>query len=257
MRVHIRPVLAANWKMNHGPSSAGAFLDSFLALHAARTDRTIVLFPSALALGAVRSGLASRPDVRLGVQNVHAEEKGAFTGENSAAMAADAGASFVLVGHSERRHVFGETDAEVARKCARAVEHGLVPLLCVGERIDQRERGETVQVVLHQLLAGLSALSQEAVLGAIVAYEPVWAIGTGRTATPDDAAAVHQVIRSALVDLAGDGGRQIPILYGGSVTPANASALLAAEEVDGLLVGGASLDPVSWAGICAAAVETK
>ena len=135
------------------------------------------------------------------------------------------------------------------------VEHGLVPLLCVGERIDQRERGETVQVVLHQLLAGLSALSQEAVLGAIVAYEPVWAIGTGRTATPDDAAAVHQVIRSALVELVGEGGREMPILYGGSVTAANAAALLAAGNVDGLLVGGASLDPVSWAAICAAAAQ--
>ena len=252
MAAHVRPVLAGNWKMNLGPSAGAAFVNTFLSLHPARADRTVILFPPALSLGAVRIGLADRNDIRVGVQNIHAEEKGAFTGENSAAIAADAGASFVLVGHSERRHVFGETDADVARKCAKAVEHGLVPVLCVGEKIEQREHGETEQVVLHQLRAGLSALPRDAVLGAIVAYEPVWAIGTGRTATPDDAAAVHRVIRAALIELAGASASEIPILYGGSVTPANANALLAADEVDGVLVGGASLDPSGWASICGA-----
>ena len=252
MGLHTRPVLAANWKLNHGPTAAAAFLDAFLLLHAPRADRTVILFPSALAFAAVRAGVQNRPDIRVGVQNVSAEEKGAFTGENSAAIAADAGAAFVLVGHSERRHVYGETDAEVARKCARVLEHGMVPLLCVGETIEQRERGETEQVVLHQLRAGLSAMSQEAVRGVIIAYEPVWAIGTGRTATPDDAAAVHRVLRGALVELADGEGRDIPILYGGSVTPANATSLLAADDVDGLLVGGASLDPGTWDAICRA-----
>jgi triosephosphate isomerase (TIM) len=252
MAPHIRPVLAANWKMNHGPTAARHFVERFTAAHEARTDRTVILFPSALSFGAVRSAVASRPDIRVGVQNVHAEEKGAFTGENSAVIAKDAGASFVLVGHSERRHVFGETDAEVARKCAKVHEHGMVPVLCVGEKIEQREHGETEQVVLHQLRTGLSALDPQAILGAIIAYEPVWAIGTGRTATPDDAAAVHVVIRGALIDLVGTAAADIPILYGGSVTPANAATLLAASEVDGLLVGGASLDPVSWAAICGA-----
>lgn len=252
MGIHTRPVLAANWKMNHGPTAAKTFLDSFLSLHAPRSDRTVILFPSALALESVRTGVRERPDIRVGVQNVHAEEKGAFTGENSAAIAADAGARFVLVGHSERRHVFGETDAETTRKCARVLQHGLVPVLCVGETSDQREGGETERVVLHQLRTGLSAMSREAICGSIIAYEPVWAIGTGRTATPDDAAAVHRVIRAALVELVGVEGQEIPILYGGSVTPANASTLLAADQVDGLLVGGASLDPTSWAGICAA-----
>jgi triosephosphate isomerase len=250
--VHARPVLAANWKMNLGPSAAEAFLDAFLAAHAPRNDRTLILFPSALAFAAVRGGLSARQDIHIGVQNVHAEEKGAFTGENSAAIAADAGAAFVLVGHSERRHVFGETDEETARKCARVVQHGLVPLLCVGEKIDQRERDETADVVLRQLRAGLSELPAQAVEGAIIAYEPVWAIGTGRTATPDDATAVHRVIRAALVELVGEAGANIPILYGGSVTPANAAALLSADQVDGLLVGGASLDPAGWAAICAA-----
>ena len=186
------------------------------------------------------------------MQNIHAAEKGAFTGETSATIAADAGAAYVLVGHSERRHVFGETDAETAEKCARAMAHGLVPVLCVGEKIEQREHGETEHVVLHQLRTGLSALGREQVHEAIIAYEPVWAIGTGRTATPDDATAVHRVIREALLEIAGDEAREIPILYGGSVTPANAPALLAADQVDGLLVGGASLDPASWAAICAA-----
>jgi triosephosphate isomerase len=252
MATHTRPVMAGNWKMNHGPTAAADFVRAFLSLHAARLDCTVLLFPPALSLAAVRSGLSDRDDVRVGVQNISAEEKGAFTGENSAVIAADAGAAYVLVGHSERRHVFGETDADVARKCAKAIEHGLVPVLCVGEKIEQRERGETEQVVLHQLRAGLSAMSHDQILGAIVAYEPVWAIGTGRTATPDDAAEVHRVIRAALVEMVGNGAAEIPILYGGSVTAANASALLGADQVDGVLVGGASLDPAGWASICAA-----
>jgi triosephosphate isomerase len=256
MATHQQPIFAANWKMNHGPTAAASFVTSFLGALAARPDRTVILFPSDLAFATVRNALASRTDIRVGVQNVHQEEKGAFTGETSAAIAADAGAAFVLVGHSERRHVFGETDAEVAKKCAKVHEHGMVPVLCVGEKIEQRERGETEHVVLHQLRTGLSALPHEAVLGAIVAYEPVWAIGTGRTATPNDAAVVHRVIRAALVELVGDGGRAIPILYGGSVTPANAAALLAADEVGGVLVGGASLDPAGWAAICASEGRT-
>ncbi|CAN5851823.1 triose-phosphate isomerase [soil metagenome] len=252
MPAHTRPVFAANWKMNVGPTAAASFVESFLAASPRPLSGTVILFPSALALAAVRQGLALRQDIRVGVQNIHAEEKGAFTGENSALIAADAGAAYVLVGHSERRHVFGETDAETARKCARAAEHGLVPVLCVGETIDQRERKETEHVVLHQLRAGLSSLSHDVVASVIIAYEPVWAIGTGRTATPEDAAVVHRVIRAALVELVGAAGREIPILYGGSVTPASASALLSADEVDGVLVGGASLDPASWSAICSA-----
>ena len=255
MPPHTRPVFAANWKMNLGPTAAAAFVESFLATLPTPSNGTVILFPSALALVVVRHGLALRQDIRVGVQNIHAEEKGAFTGENSASIAADAGAAYVLVGHSERRHVFGETDAETARKCARAVEHGLVPVLCVGETIEQRERGETEHVVLHQLRAGLSSLSHEAVADVIIAYEPVWAIGTGRTATPDDAAVVHRVIRAALVELVGAPGQAIPILYGGSVTPGNAATLLGADQVDGVLVGGASLDPASWAAICSAGIR--
>jgi triosephosphate isomerase len=254
MATHTRPVLAANWKMNHGPTQAAAFFDSFLPRYASRADRTVIFFPPAVTLAAVREKTRARPDIRHGVQNVHTAEKGAFTGEISAPLAADAGASFVLVGHSERRHVFGETDAQTAQKCAVVVSNGLTPVLCVGELLEERERGDTESVVLHQLRTGISMLAPDHIRGMLIAYEPVWAIGTGRTATPDDAAAVHRVIRAALVQQIGQrvgaDASAIPILYGGSVNTGNAAALLAADEVGGLLVGGASLEPEGWAKIC-------
>jgi triosephosphate isomerase len=159
----------------------------------------------------------------------------------------------VLVGHSERRHVFGETNAETALKCAASVRNGLTPILCVGELLTQREAGETNDVVLKQLHAGLGTLTPDIVSSMAIAYEPVWAIGTGKTATPDDAASVHAVLRHALREVVGVASESIPILYGGSVSAANAAALLAATGVDGLLVGGASLDVESWLAICAEA----
>jgi len=168
-------------------------------------------------------------------------------------MAKDAGARFVLIGHSERRHVFGETDAQSAEKVQRVVGQGLAPVLCVGEKIDEREAGATNEVVVRQLLAaleGLATFTAAELLSLVIAYEPVWAIGTGRTATPADASEAHAAIRTALREKAGAASDAIPILYGGSVTASNASALLAAPGVDGLLVGGASLDPESWAAIC-------
>jgi len=245
----VRPVLAANWKMNLGPSAATTFFEAYLARYAPRDDRTVILFPSAIALAAARASARARPDLRFGVQNIHSAEKGAFTGETSAAMASDAGARFVLVGHSERRHVFGETDAQTAEKVRRAAAHGLVAVLCVGEKIEEREQGQTDAVVIRQLRAALAGLEPSAIAEVVVAYEPVWAIGTGRTATPEDASAAHQAIRSELRALGGAASDAIPILYGGSVTASNAAALLAAPGVDGLLVGGASLDPESWAAI--------
>jgi triosephosphate isomerase (TIM) len=246
-----RPVFAANWKMHHGPTAARAFVAAFLARFSPRPDRTVVLFPPAISVHPVVAARADRTDIKVGVQNIHSEEKGAFTGETSAPMARDAGAEFVLVGHSERRHVFGETDAQAARKCAVAFAHGLAPVLCVGETIAQRESGATNEVVLTQLRAGLADVDGPAIRALAIAYEPVWAIGTGRTATPDDAASVHAVIRDALVGLAGRDAASIPILYGGSVNRQNAASLLAAPGVDGLLVGGASLDPEAWAAIAA------
>jgi triosephosphate isomerase len=156
----------------------------------------------------------------------------------------------VLVGHSERRHVFGETDEQCADKCAAAERAGLTPMLCVGETLDQRERGETHDVVVRQLTAGLSKLTQRDVTTSVIAYEPVWAIGTGRTATPHDAGETHTVLRAALGDLVGDRAQDVRLLYGGSVTPANVRDLLDAPNVDGVLVGGASLDVASWLSIC-------
>jgi triosephosphate isomerase len=241
------PIFAANWKLNHGPTEARAFMRAVLATYPARDDRTVAFFPSALAFAAAREAGGGRPDVEFGVQNISAHAKGAFTGENSAPIARDAGASCALVGHSERRHVFGETDEETALKCALAAEHGLTPVLCVGEKLDAREQGMTETVVLTQLRAGVSRLSPEQLNRIVVAYEPVWAIGTGRNATPDDAAAVHAVLQAELMRLGASS--HVPILYGGSVNPANAGALLGAKGVDGLLVGGASLDPASWAAV--------
>jgi triosephosphate isomerase len=237
--------------MNHGPTDARAFLRTFLDYYprGRERDRTVMFFPPALTLTTVVEMLRDRPDLLVGVQNIYYEDKGAFTGESSAPIARDAGARLVLVGHSERRHVFGETDADTAKKCAAAVRAGLTPMLCVGEKLDERERGETEAVVLRQLRAGLASLEVDKVATSLIAYEPVWAIGTGKTATPDDAAAVHKVIRAALRELAGERGIAIPILYGGSVNRSNAPALLAAQNVDGLLVGGASLDAESWASI--------
>jgi len=246
-----RPVFAANWKMNNGPTAARAFVAAFTARWTPRDDRSVIFFPPALAVSAVVHALGGRSDLAVGVQNIWTEDKGAFTGETSAPMAKDAGARYVLVGHSERRHVFGETDAETALKCAASVRSGLTPILCVGELLTQREAGETNDVVLEQLHAGLGRLSPDVVSSMAIAYEPVWAIGTGKTATPDDAANVHVVIRSALAEIVGVAAESIPILYGGSVNGANAAALLAASGVDGLLVGGASLDVESWLAICA------
>lgn len=250
MRHIERPVFAANWKMNHGPTDARSFMRSFLAHYPRRQDRQIIFFPADVSLSAVVDSLRERPDIKAGVQNIHWEDKGAFTGEISAAMARDAGAGLVLVGHSERRHVFGETDEETARKTGAAVRAGLVPMLCVGEKLEEREGGQTGSVVLRQLRAGLSQLEPHAIAGVSIAYEPVWAIGTGRTATPADASAVHATIRTELTAMIGQKANAIPILYGGSVNRGNARSLLEAEGVDGLLVGGASLDAEGWSTIC-------
>ena len=245
-----KPILAANWKMNLGPTAASAFMESFLQKYAPHDDRTVVLFPSALAFAAARHAASARADIEFGVQNIHAAEKGAFTGETSASIARDAGAQYVLVGHSERRHVFGETDALTAEKMSRAASEGLVPVLCVGEKIDEREAGQTDAVVIRQLRAALASLASATTNQVLIAYEPVWAIGTGRTATPDDASSAHRAIRAELRSIAGLASDAVPILYGGSVNASNASALLAAPGVDGLLVGGASLEADSWASIC-------
>jgi triosephosphate isomerase len=244
-----KPVFAANWKMNHGPQDAKAFLRTFLVHYARRADRTVIFFPPAATLTTVADALRDRPDILLGVQNIYWEDKGAYTGETSGPIARDAGARLALVGHSERRHLFGERDDETARKCAAAVRAGLTPVLCVGEKLEERDAGHTESVVVRQLRAGLESLQPAQIATMLIAYEPVWAIGTGRTAKPQDASAVHTTIRAALRELVQGKAAQVPILYGGSVNPGNAASLLAAPEIDGLLVGGASLDVEAWATI--------
>lgn len=243
------PIFAANWKMNHAAADAKAFLNTFLAHYPRQQDRTVIFFPPALTLHVVHTAVADRADLGVGVQNIHWEDKGAYTGENSASIARAAGARYVLVGHSERRHIFGETDEETSKKTAAAVRAGLSPMICVGETLAQREAGETTAVVIRQLRAAVALVEKHDVVGSLVAYEPVWAIGTGKTATPADAATVHQAIRAELKSLTGDRGGALPILYGGSVSRGNAASLLAAADVDGLLVGGASLDAEGWVGI--------
>lgn len=252
--MHRKPVIAGNWKMNHGPTDARAFLQRFLAQTPRQQDRTVIFFPSALTLCTVVDMLRERPDLWTGVQNVAAEAQGAFTGENSVLMARDAGARVVLVGHSERRHVFGETDDATTKKCSLVAQARLTPMLCVGETLDEREAGATASVVERQLAAGIAELEDSQVATMMLAYEPVWAIGTGRTATPDDASDIHGVLRRALQSRVGDKAASIPILYGGSVNRGNAATLLAAPEVDGLLVGGASLDADGWSSIVRSAL---
>ena len=244
-----RPIFAANWKMNHGPTDAREFLRSFLQYYPRHSDRQVILFPSSIALAAVVEGLKDRSDIRVGVQNIHWESKGAFTGEISGSMAREAGAHYALVGHSERRHVFRESDEETGKKVTACFRAGLTPILCVGEKLEERESGETDIVVLRQLRAGLSGLDKSQVAHVLIAYEPVWAIGTGKNATPDDASRVHRLIRYELKLMSPEKYSAIPILYGGSVNRGNAAQLLGAQDVEGLLVGGASLDPEAWSSI--------
>jgi triosephosphate isomerase len=245
-------VIAGNWKMHMGAAETRAFFAA-LTLQEPGGKNELLIFPPAVSLGVAATCPERDPRIQLGAQNIHWQDRGAFTGETSAAMAAEAGASHVLVGHSERRHVFGETNEEVALKIAAGCRHGLVPVVCVGETLVQRRDGRVDEVILAQLDAALEALDVDD-QRFMIAYEPVWAIGTGETATPDDAANAHTTLRTRLEGALGLAAAvRMPILYGGSVKPANAADLLTATNVDGVLVGGASLDPQSFAEIAAAA----
>lgn len=244
----MRPLIfAANWKMHHGPVAARDFVTAFTELVGVRADRTLWFFPPAVTLGTVAHLTANRPDIRVGAQHVHAEPKGAFTGELSIGLVREVGASGALVGHSERRHLFGESDEQTGRKVHALLDAGLTAMLCVGELLEEREAGSTHEVLRRQLRAGLAGVEGDAWDRVLVAYEPVWAIGTGRTATAADAAAAHRVVRECAAEL-GRADRQ-PVLYGGSVNPSVILGLLAEIEIDGVLVGGASLDPDGWAAL--------
>jgi triosephosphate isomerase len=247
----MRTVIAGNWKMHHGPADARAFFTDFEP-DLGEDPPLVLIFPPAISLAAALAARRVDVPVALGVQNVHWEPEGAFTGETSVSMAKDAGATHVLIGHSERRHVFGETDEEVARKVAATLEGGLVPVVCVGEKLEERKAGRVREVILRQLDAAVEALTDGADF--MIAYEPVWAIGTGETATPQDASDAHGALRERLGESLGpDRAAAVPILYGGSVKPENAGDLLGAPDVDGVLVGGASLDADSFARIAESA----
>jgi len=240
-----RPILAANWKMNKTCGEASAFASALLPRIAGEDGVEVVIAPPFTALAAVAEAIAGSA-VALAAQNVSAEPSGAFTGEISAAMLADLGCRWAIVGHSERRRLYGEDDALVARKARALRSQGLGAIVCVGETLDQREAGRTLAVLNEQLEGSLQELSGEDVPHLVVAYEPVWAIGTGRTADPETAQEVHAHIREKLASRFGADSGSIRIQYGGSVTPENVYALMAQPDVDGALVGGASLDPESF-----------
>ena len=239
-----RPLVAANWKMHKTRAEADAFCDAFLAQLGDRGegDVEVVLCPAFTALAEVALRCAATA-VQVAAQNMHPGPEGAFTGEVSAAMLVDAGAWGVVLGHSERRQLFGETDAGLAAKVPAALDGGLVPILCVGETEAERDAGQTEAVLRRQLEADLAQVAEARVRELVIAYEPVWAIGTGRTATPEQAQEAIGFIRELIRARATEAADAVRILYGGSVKPANAAELIALPDIDGALVGGASLDP--------------
>jgi triosephosphate isomerase len=245
------PLVAANWKMNKTNAEAAAFLDEFLPGAAGRPDVEVVICPAFTALRTVVERTAGSP-VRVGAQNMHHEAAGAFTGEVSAAMLLELGVEAVVLGHSERRQLFGETDAALQRKVPAALGAGLVPILCVGETEEEREAGETERKLRQQVQTDLAEVADEDLTRIVVAYEPIWAIGTGNTATPAQAQDAIGFVRALLGDRSREAAARIRVLYGGSMNPGNAAELLALPDIDGGLVGGASLDPGEFGRIVAA-----
>jgi triosephosphate isomerase len=248
------PLIAGNWKLH---KTVGEAVDLARAIkHKLPRDARaeVMIAPVFTSLWPVHEALGDESRVRLGAQNCHWEDAGAFTGEVSPPLLKDVGCEYVIVGHSERRHVFGEEDEQVRRKVGALLSHGLRPVLCVGETLEQREAGESERVVLQQLDAAVEGLTSESLRRVVVAYEPVWAIGTGKTAKPADAQQMHAAVRARLGErFDEETARTIRILYGGSVKPNNAKDLLAQADIDGALVGGASLQAESFLAIVEAA----
>jgi len=240
-----KPIIAANWKMHKTESEAKEFAEAFKPLVKGAGSEVVVCGPFTL-LSTLKTAF-SGSNVAVGAQNVHFEEKGAFTGEISASMVKEF-ARYVIIGHSERRKIFHESDEMLNKKVKKALEHGLEVIFCVGETLDEREKGVTTAVIEQQIRLGLHGVSDLSHVS--IAYEPVWAIGTGKTATPEQAEEVHAGIRRLIADMYGlQPAADIRILYGGSVKPDNAKELMAKEDIDGALVGGAALDAKSFAGI--------
>lgn len=247
-----RPLIAGNWKMNTDAAGARALAAGIAARAGESVAADLVCCPPSVYLGVVREALAGS-GVALGGQNMHHEASGAFTGEISAAMLKDVGASFVILGHSERRTLFGETDALVHAKTLAALRSGLTPIVCVGELLEERESGRTREVIGRQFAGSLAGLAADQMAATVIAYEPVWAIGTGRVATPAQAEEVHADLRKLLAERYNQGlADEVRILYGGSVKPDNAGELVGQPNVDGALVGGASLKVDDFLGIARA-----
>jgi len=249
-------IIAANWKMYKTVADVGPYMSSFYdAFPELGAGVRLVFFPATVFIPAAVEAVAKRAQV--GGQNCHWETEGAYTGEIAAGMLAAAGAELVLVGHSERRQLHGETDAQCAKKVVAALSAGLDPMLCVGETLEEREAGRQQAIVLGQLSRAIDGLSRDEYARLALAYEPIWAIGTGRTAAPADAQEMHATIRDAVASIASPSiAAAMPILYGGSVKPNNARDLVSQPDIDGALVGGASLAPVDFAAIATAAART-
>lgn len=247
-----RPLVVGNWKMNGNLASSQQLISEILAGLPADCRADVGVCPPAIFIPEV-SKLIGKGPVRVGAQNVADQDKGAFTGELSAPMLREFGCTLAIVGHSERRAIYGETDALVAKRYAKAIEHGVTPILCVGETLEEREANQTFAVIDTQLAAVIDLCGVESLAKAVIAYEPVWAIGTGRTATTEQAQEVHAYIRSKIAALNATIAANLQILYGGSMKPDNAVALMAQPDVDGGLIGGAALEAASFLAIALAA----
>ena len=249
-----KPIIAANWKMNKGPADAAAFIAPFKAL-VTNASVDVVIAPPAVSLAAAKAAIGDA-NIALAAQNMYFEDSGAFTGEISPGMLLELGCEYVILGHSERRAIFGETDELLNKKAHKAHEVGLKPIFCIGETLEERDAGQIETVLRTQLEKGLAGLSAAKMPETVIAYEPVWAIGTGRTATSEQAQEAQAFVRKVLTEMFGaDTAGQIRIQYGGSVKPGNSAELIACEDVDGALVGGAALEVESFAGIIAPASE--
>lgn len=244
-----KALIAANWKMYKNPAEAKAFVEAFLPVVSGHVRDEIALFPSPVLLPTVIEATRGS-HIAVGAQNIHFAEEGAYTGETSIAQLKAVGGTHTLIGHSERRQYFGETDEIVNKKLHAALKHGILPIVCIGEVLEEREAGKTAQVLKSQVTGAFAGITAETAKPIVIAYEPVWAIGTGKTATPEMAADAHRIIRAEVANLLGhEIASNIRILYGGSVKPENATALISQDEIDGALVGGASLKPDSFASI--------
>lgn len=253
-------ILAANWKMNKTTPEAAEFVRA-LAAWLKSGDVTTVILPPFTSIPAVADALKGNATARewldYGAQNMYFEDSGAFTGEVSAKMLVDLGCTYVVCGHSERRKVFGETDALIGKKVRKALDHELIPIFCIGETLAEREAGKLDEVLARQVTVGLDLVKEWEVENLAVAYEPVWAIGTGVTATPEQAEAAHKVVRALLLKKFGAVAGKVPILYGGSVTPENICGLVSRPDIDGALVGGASLKVESMLAMHEACAKAK